>query len=59
MPFTINKGRHGYRLYNPKKKQYVQVWFKSKESAARQGINYMRYRGERGKRVGNRIIGQK
>tara|TARA_R110000850_G_scaffold10504_5_gene37391 strand:+ start:1580 stop:1771 length:192 start_codon:yes stop_codon:yes gene_type:complete len=57
MPFQIKKQPDGkYKLYNLHKKEYAKASFKTKESAAKQGINYMRYRGEKGKVVGNKIL---
>lgn len=57
MPFKIEKQPDGkYKLYNIHKKEYAKASFKTKETAAKQGINWMRYRKERGKLVGNKII---
>ena len=57
MPFQIKKQPDGrFKLYNLHKKEYAKATFKTKEAAAKQGINWMRYRKEKGKLVGNKII---
>ena len=56
MPYQINKGRNRYRLFNLHKKEYVKVWYHSKQSAINAGKNFMRYRKEIPKVEGNRII---
>ena len=57
MPFLIKKQPDGkYKLYNIHKKVYAKASFRSKESAVRQGLNWMRYRKEKGKLVGNKIV---
>ena len=47
MPWRIDKVATGYKLYNLSKKQYVNVVFKSRETAKAASRNYMRYRGEK------------
>ena len=56
MPFKIIQTSQGFRLYNLHKKEYAKPVFKTKQSAARAGLNFMRYRHERGKLVGNQIV---
>lgn len=56
MPFKIIKTKEGYKLYNEKKRKYANMIFKTKETALSAGLNYMKYRGEIGKLVGNKII---
>ena len=56
MPFRIDKTTEGFKLYNLHKKEYAKSTFKSKQSAVNQGKNWMRYRKEKGKLVGNKII---
>jgi len=57
MPFLIEKvNKDKYRLFNIKKKIYVKKDFKSKDSAIKSGINYMRYRKEKGYVKGNKIL---
>tara|TARA_R110000796_G_scaffold219691_1_gene335731 strand:- start:1631 stop:1813 length:183 start_codon:yes stop_codon:yes gene_type:complete len=57
MPFLIEKiSKDKFRLFNINKKVYVKKDFKSKESAIKSGINYMKYRGEKGVVKGNKII---
>ena len=60
MPFLIEKvNKEKYRLFNTNKKVYVKKDFKSKDSAIKSGINYMRYRGEKGVVKGNKILSKK
>ena len=57
MPFKIVKQPDGrFKLYNEHKKVYAKASFKTKEAAARQGINWMRYRKEKGVLRGNKIV---
>ena len=57
MPFLIEKiSKDKFRLFNINKKVYVKKDFKSKESAIKSGINYMKYRGEKGYVKGNKIL---
>ena len=46
MPYQIKKINNKYKLYNMKKKEFVNKEFKTKESAVNAGINYGRYRKE-------------
>ena len=59
MPYQIKKINGKYRLYNKTKKKYVNVRYKTRQSAINAGINFMRYRGEKGKIVGNSILSKK
>lgn len=56
MPFKIEKKNNIYKLYNIKKKVYINKNFKSKESAAKAGINYGRYRNEKLILKNNKLI---
>lgn len=63
MPYQIKKQVNGnktvYKLYNIKKKEFVKINFKSKESAVNAGIRYMKYRRENPVLVGNKLINKK
>jgi len=57
MPFKIVKEKDGkYKLFNIHKKKYAKPKFNTKQTATSSGRNYMRYRGEKSKVVGNRIL---
>jgi hypothetical protein len=60
MPYQIKKQVNGnktvYKLYNIKKKEFVKINFKSKESAVSAGIRYMKYRKENPVLVGNKLL---
>jgi hypothetical protein len=57
MPYHIKKIGKKYKLYNINKKKFVNIEYKSKESAIRAGKNFMRYRGEKRPRlVGNKLL---
>tara|TARA_R110000772_G_scaffold265231_2_gene386487 strand:- start:1930 stop:2109 length:180 start_codon:yes stop_codon:yes gene_type:complete len=56
MPFIVRKVNNKFKLYNVHKKIYTKNSFNTKESALNQGQNWMRYRKEKSKVVGNRII---
>ena len=56
MPFEIRRTPEGFRLYNLHKREFAKPVYKTKKSAARAGLNFMRYRHERGKLVGNRLV---
>tara|TARA_R110000803_G_scaffold3926_2_gene13435 strand:- start:3499 stop:3642 length:144 start_codon:yes stop_codon:yes gene_type:complete len=43
MPFSIKKVKGGYKLYNTDKKVFVNVLYKSRDSAKNAGNNFMRY----------------
>lgn len=60
MPFLIRKTPEGkFRLYNMHKKVYAKKTFNSRETAISQGLNWMRYRGEQGYVVGDKILHKK
>lgn len=56
MPFEVKKVKDGYKLWKLKEKKYVKTTFKTKETAINQAKNYMRYRNETPKVVGNKIL---
>ena len=56
MPFKVVKRKGYFLLYRIKQKNYVNVKFKSKESAISAGKNYMRYRKETPYVKGNYIL---
>ena len=56
MPFEIRRTPEGWRLFNLHKREFAKAVFKSKQSAARAGLGYMRYRHEKGKLVGDRLV---
>jgi len=56
MPYQIKKINNHYKLYNIKSKKYVNVNYKTFESAKKAGMNFMRYRKEIPKMVGNKIL---
>lgn len=57
MPFQVIEQPNGkYRLFNLHKKQYAKPLFNSKQTAISAGQNFMRYRGEKSKVVGNKIL---
>ena len=56
MPFQIKHVNDKYKLYNIKKKEFVNKEFNSKETAAKAGINYGRYRKEKLILKGNKLI---
>jgi hypothetical protein len=56
MPFQVIKSGNKFQLKNLHTKKVVKTKFNSKESALRQGQNYMRYRGEKSKIVGNKVL---
>lgn len=56
MPYQIKKVGKKYKLYNIKKKEYVNKEFNSKETAISAGKNYMRYRKETPIVKGNKIL---
>ena len=47
MPFSIKKVAGGYKLFNIQKKIFVNVLYKSRQTAKNAGDNFMRYRGEK------------
>ena len=56
MPYLVKKVGQKYRLWNLKKKEFVNKVFNTKESAISTGINYMKYRKENPLVIGNKII---
>ena len=57
MPFEIKKHANGkFKLYNLKKKEYAKPSFNSKKTVVSAGINYGRYRNEKLKLSGNKLI---
>ena len=56
MPYQIKKVGSKYKLYNIKKKEFVNKTFNSKETAISAGKNYMRYRKEKPIVQGNKIL---
>lgn len=60
MPFRVDKMKSGkYKLYNIHKEEYAKPTFNTRESAFKQGENFMRYRHERPVRKGNKILNKK
>lgn len=47
MPFELRKHKDGFRLYNPQKKKFVPVVYKTEKSAKAAAKNFMSYRGEK------------
>ena len=56
MPYKIVKINDHYKLYNMKKKKYVNKKYKSKQTAANAGINFGRYRKENLILKGNKLV---
>ena len=59
MPFLVKKVGDKWKLWNIHKKIYTKVNFKSKETALKAGINYMKFRKEKPYVKGNRILKKK
>jgi hypothetical protein len=59
MPYQVKKIGKIYKLYNMKKKVFVNINYKSKESALSAGKNFMRYRKEKPLVQGNKILNKK
>jgi len=59
MPYRIDKKDNVYKLFNLTKKEYVKVNFKTRESAIKSGMNYMKYRKEEPILKGNKLINKK
>ena len=55
MPYLIKKVGKKYQLYNKTKKTLVKTLYKSKQSAINAGLNFMRFRKEKGVVKGNNI----
>jgi hypothetical protein len=56
MPYQIKKINNVYKLWNIKKKIFVNINYKSKETAQKAGMNFMRYRKEKPYIKGNKIL---
>ena len=56
MPYQIKKEGDKYKLYNLKKKEFVNKLFNSKETAIKAGFNFMKYRKEEPILKGNKIF---
>lgn len=56
MAYKLVKAKGGYKLYKINEKKFAKTLFKSKQAAINQALNWMRYRGEKGKVVGNAIL---
>lgn len=57
MPWRVVKvSKDKYQLEKLTDKSRPNKYFKTKESALNTGLNWMRYRKEKGKIVGNKII---
>jgi len=59
MPFLIKNVDGKWKLYNIMKKVYVKTSYKTRDSAIRAGMNFMRYKGEEPYLSGNRILAKK
>lgn len=56
MPFQIIKKDNYFILKNINTNKIINKKFKSKETAIKSGLNYMKYSNEKGKVKGNKII---
>ena len=56
MPYQIKKVGDTFQLWNLDKKVYVNKKYKTKESAGKAGMNFMRYRKEKPYIKGNKIL---
>lgn len=57
MPYKVKKQKDGsFKLWNLDKKEYANKSFKTKESAEKMGVVWMRYRKEKPVIKGNKII---
>ena len=59
MPYEVRKVKDKFKLYNLHKKKYVNVNYKSKDSALSAGKNFMKYRKEKPIVKGNKILNKK
>ena len=59
MPYQIKKINNVYKLWNIKKKIFVNINYKSKETAQKAGMNFMRYRKEKPYIKGNKILSKR
>ena len=48
MPYLIKKVGNKFQLYNKTKKVLVKTKYKTKQTAINAGLNFMRFRGEKG-----------
>ena len=55
MPYEVKKVGEKYKLYNIKKKKFVNKKFNTKASAVSAGKNYGNYRGEKLRAKGNKL----
>ena len=55
MPYEVRKIKDKFKLYNLHKKKYVNVNYKTKQSALNAGKNFMKYRKEKPVVKGNMI----
>lgn len=55
MPYLIKKIGNSFKLYNLTKKEFVNIKYKSKQTAVNAGKNFMKYRGEKPKLKGNKL----
>ena len=56
MPYQIKKVGQHYKLWNIKKKVFVNKNYKSKQTAANAGINFGKYRKEKLVLKGNKLV---
>jgi len=56
MPYLIKKIGDHYKLLNLKTKIFVNIKFKTFQSARNAGVNFMKYRNEKPRVVGNKIL---
>ncbi len=59
MPYEVRKIKDKFKLYNLHKKKYVNVNYKTKQSALNAGKNFMKYRKEKPVVKGNTITNKK
>tara|TARA_R100000734_G_C3319032_1_gene114096 strand:+ start:6545 stop:6745 length:201 start_codon:yes stop_codon:yes gene_type:complete len=63
MPYQIkkqvNENKTVYKLFNLNTKKFVKTNYKSKESAVKAGMNFMRYRKEEPYLKGNKLLNRK
>ena len=56
MPYKVVETKKGvFQLLNIKTKNYIKTLYKSKQSAVNAGLNFMRYRHEKGKVISNKL----
>ena len=59
MQFEVRKVGRFYRLWKINEKKYAGGHFVNKITAINQGLNWLRYRGEKGYVRGNKILVRK